>query len=54
MFKINNKSTNDFKANISQDVVLYFFAYIVIIAVYRFTFLYANLLFAYIFQLSGE
>ena len=43
MFKVNNKSTDDVKANIS------FFAYIVIIAVYTFTCLYTNLSLTYIF-----
>ena len=43
MFKVNNKSTNYFKANICQDVALDFFAYIVIIAVYTFTCFYTNL-----------
>ena len=37
MFKANIKSTNDVKANISWDVALDVFAYIIIIAVYTFT-----------------
>ena len=37
MFKVNIKSTNNVKANISWDVALDVFAYIVIIAVYTFT-----------------
>ena len=37
MFKVDNKSANNIKANISQDVVLDIFAYITIIAVCTFT-----------------
>ena len=45
MFKVNNKSTNNVKENISYDVALHVFAYTVIITVYTFTCLYTNLLF---------
>ena len=39
MFKINNKKKeNELKANISWDVVINVFAYIVIIAAYTFAF----------------
>ena len=44
MFKVDNESANNIKANISQDVVLDIFAYITIIAVCTFTCLYTNLL----------
>ena len=54
MIKFNKKSTNDIKANISQDVPLDVFAYIVIIDVHTFTCLYTNLFYTYMFQLSGE
>ena len=54
MFKVDNKSANNIKANISQDDVLDIFAYITIIAVCTFTCLYTNLLFTYIFQRKGE
>ena len=45
MFKVNNKSTNDVKANICWDAALDVFQYIVIIADYIFTPLYTILLF---------
>ena len=53
MFKINNKSTNDVKENVSWDVDLGIFSYIVIIAVYTFVSLYTNLVLTYHFTLEA-